>query len=410
MKTNINFRALAAQFFLNLAFFLLLGGSLFLSSCEAASGKKIETPAEAKEGQHAEEAEEVHLSAKQVEILGIKTGPMPMRNMSSYVEASGELDLFPQNQALVTPLIGASIASIEVVEGDKVRKGQVLARLRHPDLLQLQMDYLDRWHRLPVLEQEYLRQKELYEKKVASAKVFEDAKATRAALEAELKGLEARLRMLGMNPERVQKNEFYQSIPVLSPVPGYVRKVLITMGQYVQPETPMFDIVNNERIHVDIMVFEKDMYKVKEGQRVKFYIETLPDEELEATIHAIGKAFEEDPKALHMHAEIENKRDLLIPGTYVRARIITEDEKTYALPEEALVRDGNRYFFFTAKKPADEKGEWQFYPVEAVPGIRVDGWVAVKLFNTLPEETEIALNSAYYLFSEMKKGEMEHDQ
>ncbi len=403
MKTNINFQARPA--YLLPLFSLLFWGSLFFSSCETTSGKE----AEVAEEEHAEEVQEVHLSSRQVEILNIKTGPLPLRNMSSYVDATGELDLFPQNQAMVTPLIGASVVSIEVVEGDKVRKGQVLARLRHPDLLQLQMDYLDRWHRLPVLEQEYFRQKELYEKKIASAKVFEEARAARAALEAELKGLEARLRMLGMQPERVQKNEFYQSVPVFSPVPGYVRKVLIAMGQYVQPETPMFDIVNNERIHVDIMVFEKDMYKVKEGQRVKFYIETLPDEELEATIHAIGKAFEEDPKALHMHAEIENKRGLLIPGTYVRARIITGEEKTYALPEEALVREGDRYYFFTVERPSKEGGEWYFYPVEAVPGVRVDGWIAVELFDKLPEDVEVALNSAYYLFSEMKKGEMDHD-
>ncbi len=388
--------------------FMLLPVSFYLASCSAATDQLPEK--EEHDHEHEEGAmEEVHLSAAQVEALGVKADTMPLRNMTSYVEANGQLGIFPQNQALVTPVVGANVASIQVVEGEKVRQGQVLARLRHPNLLQWQMDYLDRWHRAPALEKEYRRQKELYDQKIGSAKAFEDARAAWQAINSELKGLETRLRMLGMDIARIQRNELYRSIALTSPIPGYIKQVFVKTGQYVQPETPLFEVVNNDRIHVDIMVFEKDMYKVKKGQKVKFFIETLPEEELEATIYAVGKAFEQDPKALHLHAEIDNKKGLLIPGTYVRARILTDAQQTYALPEAALAREGERYFFFLAEAPQDPNGEWHFQPIEAIPGTRSDGWIAITPAKELPKQAQIALNGAYYLLAEMKKGEVGHE-
>ncbi len=354
-------------------------------------------------------AEEVHLSQQQFDALGIKTDTLPMRNMSAYVEANGQLGLFPQNEAVITSSVAGNIVRIEAIEGQKVNQGQVLARLSHPDLLKMQVEYANNWNRLPFLEQEYQRQKELYEQKISSGKEWQQAEAAYRALEAELKGYEARLRLLGIKPEAVRQSEFAERISIRSPISGYVRRVLVKTGQYVQPEMPLFEVVNNDRIHVDLMVFEKDMYKVKKGQKVKFYIEVLPDEELEAEIYAVGKAFEQDPKALHLHAEIQNKKGLLIPGTYVRARILTEDVKTYALPEAALVREGDKYFFFTAEKSSAEEAEWHFKPIEVIPGIRTDGWVEIRPLGPLPKNLKVALNKAYYLFAEMKKGEVEHE-
>ncbi|HHJ50605.1 MAG TPA: efflux RND transporter periplasmic adaptor subunit [Phaeodactylibacter sp.] len=388
--------------------FLLLLGSIFLFSCTDGTS----APGEAHEDEHAHEgetAEEVHLSQQQFDALGLKTDTLPRRNMSAYVEANGQLGLFPQNEAGITASVAGNIARIQVIEGQKVSKGQALAYLQHPDLLKLQMDYADRWNRLPFLEQEYLRQKELYEQKISSGREMQEAESAYRAVQAELKGYEAQLRLLGISPEAVRNSEFSERIAIRTPISGYVRRVFVKTGQYVQPEMPLFEVVNNDRIHVDLMVFEKDMYKVKKGQKVKFFVEVLPDEELEAEIYAVGKAFEQDPKALHLHAEIQNKKGLLIPGTYVRARIITDDVSTYALPEAALVREGDKYFFFTAEKSGGEEAEWHFRPVEVIPGIRSDGWVEVRPMEPLPENMKVALNKAYYLLAEMKKGEVEHD-
>jgi cobalt-zinc-cadmium efflux system membrane fusion protein len=228
-------------------------------------------------------------------------------------------------------------------------------------------------------------------------------------MKSQVSGDESKLRLLGISPKKIQEGTIYDQVAVTSPISGHVRTVEVKTGQFVQPEKELFEIVNIEHIHADLMVFEKDMHKVKEGQRVTFTTESVPGKELEATIYSIGKAFEQDPKAIHLHAEIENKQGLLIPGMYINGRIIAEDVKTYALPESAVVREGDKYFIFTAKKEQDNgETEWAFQPVEVNVGGIDNGWIEIKLLQDLSTGTQLAYNNAYYIMAEMKKGEAEH--
>lgn len=354
------------------------------------------------------DAKNVTLSPEQVENLGLKTGKLTSRNLESYVQANGQLEVPPQSEATVTATVGANVTAIKVIEGDKVKKGQVLAYLSHPDLVKLQSDYLQSWSQLNYLETEYARQKKLYEGKVSSGKEYQKLQAQYLSEKGKSKGLEAQLSLLGMRVSQVQKGEFYQQVPLTSPIEGYVRLVEVKTGQYVSPQSELFEIVNINHIHADLMVFEKDMYKVKKGQKVLFSIESLQGKELEATIYSVGKAFEQDPKAIHLHAEIEEKTGTLLPGTYVQGRILVDDSEVLAVPEEAVVREGDKHFVFTAgKHQHGDETEWNFKPIEVTAGTEDNGWVEIKS-SKLKEGSTLAMNNAYHLMAELKKEEAEH--
>lgn len=396
-------------------YILLFAASLFIAACgnsgHEEEGHEYENGEASEHHEHGEgHEEEVHFSEQQFQSLNMKVDTLPFRNISSYVEANGQLEVPPQNEAAVTAIIAANVTSIKVIEGDKVSKGQVLAYLSHPDLIKLQTDYFNSWNQLQYLEKEYQRQKKLYEEKVGSGKEYQKIQSDYQSMKGNVNGYEAQLKMMGLGQEKIKQGEIYEQIPVPSPISGHIRLVEVKTGQYVQPQTEMFEIVNINHIHADLMVFEKDMHKVKEGQKVRFSIESLPDKELEATIYAVGKSFEQDPKAIHLHAEIENKEGLLIPGMYVRGRIMTEIIQSYALPEAAVVREGEKYFIFTAKKENDNgETEWAFEPVEVIAGAIDEGWIEVKLLKPLENSVTVAWNNAYYLLAEMKKGEAEHN-
>jgi len=354
-------------------------------------------------------SDSVHFSEQQFRSLDMKIDKIPKRNITSYIEANGLLEVPPQNEASVTTIIGANVVSIDINEGDKISKGQVLAYLSHPNLINLQTDYLQNWSQFQYLEKEYQRQKKLYSEKITSGKEFQKIEADFIALKGLVKGYEAQLSLLGLHPNKIWKGQIYERIPVISPIDGYIRLVEVKLGQYVEPQTTIFEIVNTEHIHADLMVFEKDAHKVKEGQKVHFTIDSLPQKDLEATIYAVGKAFELEPKAIHLHAEIENKQELLIPGMYIQGRIMIDDLQSQVLPEEGIVREGDKYFIFQASKEQDHsENEWVFRPIEVIIGNKDEHWTEVKLLDSLPEETQIAWNNAYYLMAEMKKGEAEH--
>ena len=185
--------------------------------------------------------------------------------------------------------------------------------------------------------------------------------------------------------------------------------VEVKTGQYVSPDTPLFEIVNVEHIHADLMVFEKDVAKVAKGQEITFTVESLPNQELSAVIYAVGKKFEQDPKAIHIHAEINNKTGNLIPGMYIRGEIHVDSQEFSALPDEAIVSDGDHYMAFLAKKGTPEDPEeWEFTPVELTPKKSHKGWTAVDFERELPDDANFALNNAYYLQAEKDKEGAEH--
>ncbi len=351
-------------------------------------------------------AEDVILTQTQVDILNIKIDRLVKRNMSGFIQVNGQLGVPPQNEAVVTSTLGANIRSIKTMEGEKVRKGQTLAYISHPDIITMQTDYLQAHNSLTFLEQDYSRQKKLYESQVGSGRDYQKAQSAFSSAKGLAKGFEGQLRLLGLSPESIRNGNISQVAPIKSPIDGFIEKVQIKSGQYVQPQTPMFDIVNTEHIHADLMVFEKDVNKVKNGQLVKFSIEALGNKEMTAKIYSVGKSFEEGPKALHIHAEIENKDRNLIPGMYVSARIITEENLEQAIPEDAIFQEGETFYVFTAEKEDD--GTWGFSPQKVVIKSTSNGFMAFDFIEDVDKSTLVALSGAYYLMAEMKKGEAEH--
>lgn len=385
--------------------------SIFTYSCgHNEEGHNHEEGESSESHERGEEHEgEIHLSEEQLSSMELKVDTIPLKNISSYVQANGQLEVPPQNVAEVTAVIGANVTDIEVIEGDKVKKGDVLAYLKHPDLIKIQTDYVGNWNKLLYTEKEFQRQEKLYKEKVGSGKEFQKTQAEYQTLKALVRGQEIQLRQLNLKISKIQKSEIYEKAPIVSPINGHIQHVEVKIGQYVQPQTEMFEIVNIEHIHADLMVFESDMHKVKKGQKVIFNVQSLPGQELEAEIHSIGKSFEENPKAIHIHAEIESKKGLLLPGMYISGQIQTTDSKTLALPETALVREGDKHFLFIAKKEMENgKVEWSFKPLEVIIGEKDNGWVEIKLLELLQKDTKVALSGAYYLLAEMKKGEAEH--
>jgi cobalt-zinc-cadmium efflux system membrane fusion protein len=350
--------------------------------------------------------DEVMLSAQQFEALKIKIDTIASRNMSSYVEANGTLEVPPQSEGAITSVIGANVASIEVIEGDKVNKGQVVAYLSHPNIIKMQTDYLNAFNSSNFLKKNYERQQKLYDAGVGSGANFQKAEARYDASKVMVSGMAAQLQLLNVSAQSVRNGSVAQRVALRSPIEGYIQKVEVKTGQYVEPQTELFEVVNTHHVHADLMVFEKDVYKVKKGQKVTFNIQSIQDDALSAEIYSVSKTFEDSPKALHVHAEIENKKGNLIPGMYIQGRIQVESSETMALPESAIIKEGDKFFVFSVEK---ENKDWSFKPVEVILGQKDNNWIALQFPVEIERNTKFAFNNAYYLMAEMKKGETEHE-
>ena len=387
----------------------------------------------------------VHLVQDQMDVMNIELGTFQDVNLKTTIKANGQLELPPKNKASVSSLMAGRVSYVSVIVGDRVKKGQVLARLEHPDFIQLQEDFLSTSASIKFLQQDFERKKKLLADSITSVKTYQEAEAKFNTANAKLSGLEAKLNLLGIGLQGLKQGKIVSSIPVTSPISGFVRLVEINMGMSVQPEQEMFEIVDNEHIHMDLRVYEKDIDKLEEGQKVHFSLTTKPNEVFEGKIFAIGKAFENDPKAVIVHAEIDNKTGNLLPGMYVDARIETDFNKVPALPNDAIVEDGGLSYIFvretesgnsdshedghdhgdghdhdhsdehdhghgqTEKEESDHAGEYVFRKIEVNTGAKDIGFTEVVPAQKIGEDPVIVIKGTYYLLAELNKGEGGHE-
>jgi membrane fusion protein, heavy metal efflux system len=388
---------------------IMLVSSILLFGCGTKDTNQKEEVED--EHVHAEEhPDDVHLVQTQIDAMNIKLGQIEMFNLSSTVKASGQLELPPQNKASVSSLIGGRITKIFVVAGDYVKKGDALATMESLEYIELQQNYLSVKSKFDYLKLDLERKEALVKSNAVPQKEYEKVKADFLSAQAESLGLAVRLQMLGTDLERLKKNIIASRFQLNSPISGYVRLIEVNIGKYAKADQEMFEIVDNEHIHIDLRVYEKDIHLVKNGQKVMFSLPNQPQNVLEGKIFAIGKAFETEQRAMMVHAEITSNKSDILPGMYVEARIITNSNNTKSLPNDAIVSDGGLNYIFVLK-PRKKKGhekEYIFRKIEVNLGAQDIGRSEVILTYNLPENAQFVVSGAYYLLAEMNKGEGGH--
>lgn len=346
----------------------------------------------------------VAFSEQQQQVGGITVGTIQNRPIATRVAANGQLQLPPQNQASINPLVGGVVQTIPVKEGEYVKKGTVLATIQNPELIKLQEDYLTTRNQLRFAEQDYARQRTLTDEQVGSRKRFEQAETDVQVQRARLQALSAHLRTLGLAPARVEAGQITSTLSVTAPISGFVRVININMGSYAQPGQQMFEIVDNRHLHLELNVFERDFGKMKEGQKVLFSVPNAPGDTKEAEVFALGRAFEGDSRMVTIHAELKNNDSAtLLPGMYVNAHILAGVQEVPTLPEEAVVRYKGKYYVFTQEDAAT------FRMVEVETGISDQGLTEIKLLEELPAKAPVVLEGAYYILAEKMKSEVAED-
>ena len=362
------------------------------------------------EGGHSEEEGVVELTKQQAETIGLEMKPLEERNLGNNIKVTGTLELFPQDKANISPFIGGNVSSIKVIPGDNVNKGQVLAYIEHPDIIAMQQDYQEKNDELVFLKQDFERKQTLYDKGVSSGKEFQMAQSKFRATTSSVNGLRSQLRLLGINPDKVAEGQIYSAVPITTPISGYVDEVMISLGDYVAQQSKMFSISDNSKIYVNFKVYEKDIKQIQKGQQIYFSTASRSDELLKATVRSIGKTFESDPKALEVLADIENKDKNLLPGMYVEGRIVQGEKKGFAVPEAAIIKEGEQSFIFILDEDEEmEAGKMKFKMVPVTVGITDLGFVEVNLPAEVSKDANVVINGAYMLSSERIKAELGHD-
>jgi len=396
------------------------------TTLSACGGKKAaETNTTAEEG-HTENENIVEVTPAQYQAVGVKLGAAEMKAISGLLKVNGYIDVPPQNLASVTTQMGGIIKSTPLLQGSTVKKGEVIAVLENQDYVQLQQDYLESRSQLELTDAEYERQQTLANENVNSKKVLQQAKAQYQVAQARESALRQRLQLINIDAPSLTPSNIRSRVNVYSPVSGYVTKVNVNGGKFVNPNDVMFEIVDGADLHVELNVFEKDAVMVKPGQRVRFTLAGETAEQI-ATVQLVGREIRPD-KTVTVHAIADGGSKAFLPGTYLKALIETGETQALALPESAIVDfSGKKYIFVETAAPAGEHasnqkasasgdmgapvaatGKMHYFEMIGITVGNADGgFVQVELPQNRNVNGKIVVNGAYDLLSKLKNSEEE---
>lgn len=334
------------------------------------------------------------LTDEQYKNAAIETAKIFTSNISSVLKLNGKIDVPPQSLVSVSVPLGGYLKSTKLLPGMHIRKGDPLAVMEDIQYIQLQQDYLTTKAQLSLTESEYNRQKELNQSKATSDKVFEQVRTNYQTQLVLLKSLEEKLKLIGLNPQRISAGTISKSINIYSPISGFVSAVNVNIGKYVTPSDILFELVNPNDIHLNLTVFEKDINKLAVGQKLLAYSNSHPQTKYPLEVILISKNIS-GQNAAEVHCQFEQYDNGLLPGMFMNAEIEVSTHNANVLPEEAIVRFENKHYVFV------EKGKQTFEMKEVQTGNAENNLVEIINAEQFDNEN-IVVKNAYTLLMALK--------
>ena len=350
----------------------------------------------------------VELRADQIKLAGIGLGSIESRTLGEVLNVSGHVTVAPQNQATVSMPMGGFIKSTRLFPGNQVTKGEILATIENQDFVDIQRDYLQARNKLGFAEADFKRHTDLYKDDVYSEQNLQQVTVEYKNLKAEVKSLEQKLMLIGVDPQGLKEDNISSSVNIISPLDGFLKSVNINIGKYVSPTDVLFEIVNSNNLFLELSLFEKDAGLISKGQRIRFYINNETEVHY-AEVSNFERSVNSD-KTLNVYGTVTSSCNKIFPGMYVNALIDESDNKVSSLPSEALVSFDDKDYIFIWDKEKTESGQpfTEYRMVEVKKGISNQDFIQVILPENLdPLKVQVVIKGAYNLLSAKKNsGEM----
>ncbi len=350
----------------------------------------------------------IDLTQAQYDNAQVKIGAVELRSLSAGLAVTGVIDAPPQNLISISAPLGGYIVSTQLLDGMKVKKGQNLVTLEHQDYIKLQQDFLDKKSQLDYLEKEYERQQKLRSENVNSDKTFQRTSSEYKSMKAQVNGTKEMLAYVGINTDKLSEDKISRRITLFSPVNGYISKVNINVGKYCSPTDVLFEIIDTEHLHAELTVFEKDVQKLKEGQKVKIKLQGGGSEEVEAEIHLIGRTISAE-RTVKVHAHFMKESTHLSPGMYINATIEISQHDAQSVPDEAVLRSEGKVYVVVLNGSDSKDGTkvYHFALKEVLAGASEFGFTEVTAVTGDLSESKIVIHGAYSILAKLKNSETE---
>lgn len=264
----------------------------------------------------------------------VRVTPITRKPFSKFFEATGALEAIAE--AYISPEVSGQITSVSVAEGQKVNKGQVVAKL-NTSLIEKNIDEVKT--QLELAKIIFEKQTELWNKGIGSERQYLETKTNYESLQGKLATL---------------KEQYNMSI-IRSPINGYVEDIVLKKGELASPGMQLMQIVDLDRLHVSIMLSEAYLPVIKTGDLVTITFPTFPDIILKEKVSRIGNVINKQNRTFTIEVEISNKDGRLKPNLLANIKINNYNSDDALIAPSLVIReDVVGSYLYIAQSNSDE--------------------------------------------------------
>jgi len=373
--------------------------------------------------------EEVQKSQiKEEIIIPVRTALVEKGEVNSFLKVTGVVEA--NETVRVTSEIMGQAKEVKVKNGEEVNRGDMLIALgdeqikiqvaqaqatldsvqassdkiksgaRPQEIKQAESALLQAKMNRDSVEENYLRMKKLFTEKAISEQQYEQAKnqyeiadvqyqsaqesyelVIEGAAEEDIKSVEAQVRQAKAALDMAKYQ--LKNTQITAPISGKVTSISVSSGEMISPSIPLLSIIDVSRIFVKVGISEKDISKIKEGQKVSLEIDAFPEEKFRGEVVSKGVAVDQISKTLEVKIEIlQSEVDIPI-GVFARGDILVKtNQNALIVPSSALTRKKTGIYVYVIEEGIARQKE-------VVLGIIQDE--RVEILDGLSEEEEIVV-------------------
>ncbi|MCU4412651.1 efflux RND transporter periplasmic adaptor subunit [Acinetobacter sp. WU_MDCI_Axc73] len=367
---------------------------------EGGHGKAESTHAdEAGEAGHSEESKELTLTPQQMSEFGVKLTRVEYGSVSQSLEYPAKLIANTDQQAHVASTFTGRVESVNAMLGQQVKKGQVLATVFIPELVDQQANLRIAQEVLTLAQQDYQREKQLFDQGISARQDYQKTYNAYRQAQIQVQAAHSRLSALGANAGSQGR------YALKAPLSGVVSQKDIVVGEYITSDKQLFVIDQLDQLWLEFIMPSEKNISIKPNQQIHFK-SLQTQNRFNAQIQTLTSEADSQTGRLQVRAKVLTPAQELRPNLMVNVLLQTENNQSVLRVSKNAIQqiEGKSVVFVTDH----ENKNIHFKAVNVEVGrYSSDGqWVEIK--SGLTDKQQYVSHGSFLLKSEMEKGEAEH--
>ena len=385
---------------------VLVSLAIWLSSKKTESegrgydeGNAEQSDKDSSEEGHAEEGE-IQLTSQQMVEQGLKVAVASTGLVEKLTTLPGKLVVNTDQQAQISPNFSGYVEQVNVALGQSVQKGQTLAVLILPELIDQQANLRMAQVNLDLARKDYQREQQLWSQGISAKQDYQRAENAYRQAQITVQSSQARLNALGASGNN--NGRFL----IKAPISGVISKKDIVVGENVQLADQLFVIENLKDLWLEFNLPNTSNIQLQVGQILNFKTNGS-DQNYQAKVQTLNPQADLQTGRLQVRAKVTTQADVLRPNVLVNVFVTDAQAKTaLRVQKKALQQVEGKPVVFVIE--SEEKGlvHLKAQPIEVGVSSQDGQWLEV--ISGLTEGQKYIAQGSFLLKSELEKDEAGH--